>query len=544
MILGGGVFAAGIALEHSYILELAEASHENFYEGLYESLYEIEIGEIIFSAALAGTGNPPGLITQRTYTFDNRGNRRSMTNSRHRYTVVYTYDLNNRLLSSTSTNGLGEQEITRYTYDRNGNQLTETIGNHTITNTYNTFNQLIGVTMPGMISSYTYRADGLRHSKTVNGATRIHGWNGRHIVIEYNAGGMIFNIFHRKINGNLIRSHQHGYYLFNARGDVVQRVDKHGAVLHTYRYSAFGLDIGRGDSSNNPFRFAGEYYDWETSTIYLRARNFNPRTGRFMQPDPHWNVNNMIFGDNPVTRNNRRVPNGHAIMQAGNLFVFTMNNPVMFVDPSGRIAIPAIKGGGAAALRALGRALTSVTPVALPVSNLQTPNAPIRPATTAPTVPPPSPRPTPPPPRSGPSAPLPIPQPAPTPAPLTPTSPQISELINERVRTDGIPRNQLQYFEAVISTYRIGPQPIRALTYAEAVAHIISVKTNPKGELPEFGVFALTEAHAQHLIYNSKVGGPCPSRSPQPENHGIGQSGFFYHYHPRANSNAHIWFFR
>ncbi|MCL2399575.1 MAG: hypothetical protein FWC91_07540, partial [Defluviitaleaceae bacterium] len=274
---GGGIFIDGITdLEIADILEFTEAEYENFNEILYVSaevmlldnsvgyidfeLLEFDnsityIPEVLyeepdvyffdidfdfyadfdmdfdfdleiegFSAALAGTGNPPGLITQRTYTFDNRGNRRSMTNSRHRYTVVYTYDLNNRLLSSTSTNGLGEQEITRYTYDRNGNQLTETIGNHTITNTYNTFNQLIGVTMPGMISSYTYRADGLRHSKTVNGATRIHGWNGRHIVIEYNAGGMIFNIFHRKINGNLIRSHQHGYYLFNARGDVVQRV--------------------------------------------------------------------------------------------------------------------------------------------------------------------------------------------------------------------------------------------------------------------------------------------------------------------------------
>ena len=37
----------------------------------------------------------------------------------------------------------------------------------------------------------------------------------------------------------------------------------------------------------NPFRFCGEYYDRETNTIYLRARFYNPKLGRFTTEDPY-----------------------------------------------------------------------------------------------------------------------------------------------------------------------------------------------------------------------------------------------------------------
>ena len=43
----------------------------------------------------------------------------------------------------------------------------------------------------------------------------------------------------------------------------------------------------------------------------------------------------MVFGDNPIMKNERLVPSIHAIMQAGNLYAYCMNNPVKFADPSG-----------------------------------------------------------------------------------------------------------------------------------------------------------------------------------------------------------------
>ena len=148
-----------------------------------------------------------------------------------------------------------------------------------------------------------------------------HVWDMGSIVLERNTSGAVVNRFHRGL-GHLISSEHHGFYLFNARGDVVQRVDGNGAVLHTYRFDAFGNQQNQDQANTNPFRFAGEYYDFETSFIYLRARFYNPILGRFISEDPYWTIHNM----------QRSTP---AILQAGNLFVYVMNNPVMWIDPSG-----------------------------------------------------------------------------------------------------------------------------------------------------------------------------------------------------------------
>ena len=187
-----------------------------------------------------------------------------------------------------------------------------------------------------MIAVYTYRACGLRHTKTVNGFTTTHVWNFGSIVLERNASGAVVNRFHRGL-GHLISSDHHGYYLFNVRGDVIQRVDSAGNIIHTYRYDAFGNEQNQDAVNTNPFRFAGEYYDFETGFIYLRARFYNPVLGRFISEDPHWNIRNMQFGDNPVTRNGRPMPNPLIIMQAGNLYMYCIHNPVMWIDPSGLI---------------------------------------------------------------------------------------------------------------------------------------------------------------------------------------------------------------
>ena len=102
----------------------------------------------------------------------------------------------------------------------------------------------------------------------------------------------------------------------------------------------------------NPFRYAGEYFDTETGTYYLRARYYNPRTGRFLTEDPHWNIGNMIFGDNPVKWHEREGdpddplglntytlrPDILAIKQSGNLYVYCIGNPIMYRDPTGLTA--------------------------------------------------------------------------------------------------------------------------------------------------------------------------------------------------------------
>jgi RHS repeat-associated protein len=167
------------------------------------------------------------------------------------------------------------------------------------------------------------------------------------------------------------------FYLHNVRGDVVKLVNEAGVTVQTYRYNAFGaqqnlargeerfyvcplcdyicehliaiaemfgisLSAGfAGDTDTNPFRFAGEYFDIETGMVYLRARHYDPRLGRFTQEDPFWGPHNSIFGANPQDPLGlgRYVPNIHAILQSSNLYAYVMNNPIRFIDPSGLNAV-------------------------------------------------------------------------------------------------------------------------------------------------------------------------------------------------------------
>ena len=80
-------------------------------------------------------------------------------------------------------------------------------------------------------------------------------------------------------------------------------------------------------------------------TYYLRARYYAPAIGRFTQQDTHWTNANRIYGDNPQKTNEREdrlgiqtyayVPQIAAVLQSGNLYVYCMNDPVMYVDPNG-----------------------------------------------------------------------------------------------------------------------------------------------------------------------------------------------------------------
>jgi RHS repeat-associated protein len=65
-----------------------------------------------------------------------------------------------------------------------------------------------------------------------------------------------------------------------------------------------------------PLRFPGTYADRETGTLYNGHRDLDPATGRYFQPEPLG-----LFGDI-------------------NLYRYARNNPLRFIDPDGRQAVP------------------------------------------------------------------------------------------------------------------------------------------------------------------------------------------------------------
>ena len=110
------------------------------------------------------------------------------------------------------------------------------------------------------------------------------------------------------------------YYTQNAHGDVVNLTDSTGAITKSYKYDAFGVEQNIDDADANAFRYCGEYYDAETGTIYLRARYYNPTTGRFISRDSYAGKN-----EDPLSLN---------------LYTYCHNNPVLYIDPSGHLIWP------------------------------------------------------------------------------------------------------------------------------------------------------------------------------------------------------------
>ena len=323
--------------EYSYYLDGSDACKVHSENGIIETTeYEYDGLKRLTEESVAKGNN----TDTYSYEYDDYGNRSKMTaTGSESYETVYDYSVNGKytaLLQKEVKTVEGEEnpldlnsnvKQTVYTYDANGNQITKTAEGKTETNTYDGLNQLIGFTDGETTASYKYNASGLRYEKTVNGETINHVWDGNKQIVA----DVIDNQFYEAdcyIRGtNLVAKYnywngdksEYTYYTQNAHGDVVNLTDKDGKVTKSYRYDAFGVEKNIDDSDTNAFRYCGEYYDKETATVYLRARYYNPSTGRFISRDSFAGKN-----EDPLSLN---------------LYTYCANNPIYYSDPTGHIFV-------------------------------------------------------------------------------------------------------------------------------------------------------------------------------------------------------------
>jgi RHS repeat-associated protein len=106
------------------------------------------------------------------------------------------------------------------------------------------------------------------------------------------------------------------FYGYDGGGNVRTLTNTAGAITDSYEYDAFGNSFTVSGSTPNEMIYRGEQYDSDLGLYYLRARYYNPITGRFMSRDP---LDGYHF--NPKTL--------HKYLYAG-------GDPVNAVDPTGR----------------------------------------------------------------------------------------------------------------------------------------------------------------------------------------------------------------
>jgi RHS repeat-associated protein len=76
------------------------------------------------------------------------------------------------------------------------------------------------------------------------------------------------------------------WLVYDGGGSVRQLTSAAGAVTDTYNYDAFGNLLNSTGTTPNNYRYRGEQYDQDLGLYYLRARYYNPQTGRFLSRDP------------------------------------------------------------------------------------------------------------------------------------------------------------------------------------------------------------------------------------------------------------------
>jgi RHS repeat-associated protein len=199
---------------------------------------------------------------------------------------VSPYDVN-------TSNELTAIPGTTYTYDDNGNTTSKTDSTGTTNYTWDFENRLTSVTLPGTSGTVSLAYDPFgRRIKTVSSAgTSIFAYDDDNLIEETNSSGTVVARYTQGENIDeplaMLRSGATSYYEQDDLSSVTSLSNGAGSLAQTYTFDSFGNQTASSGSLTNPFRFAGREFDTESSLYFMRARYFDPATGRFISEDPY-----------------------------------------------------------------------------------------------------------------------------------------------------------------------------------------------------------------------------------------------------------------
>ena len=257
------------------------------------------------------------------YTYDNGGNITSRTEyasataTTGGVTTTYTYG------DATWKDLLTGYDGKTLTYDEVGNLISD----GTWTYTWDHGRRLVAASSANTSATYTYNADGLRTSKTLNGTTYHYSYLGDKLV-EMTWDNNKMSFIHDAIGpAALIFNGTTYYYTRNAQGDITGIVglneENEYEQVVSYSYNAWGKVWLSGEQVftlgiYNPFTYRGYVMDLFEGLYYLQSRYYNPGWGRFINADGYASTGQGIVGNN--------------------MFAYCGNNPVNCKDTEGTIA--------------------------------------------------------------------------------------------------------------------------------------------------------------------------------------------------------------
>lgn len=168
---------------------------------------------------------------------------------------------------------------------------------------------------------YKYDGLGRRIQREIDGVAVRYLYDNEDVIMKLNDQDFVLAIFTHGpgIDEPLSMEQPDQTYFYHADGlgSIRELSDSTGAVVKSYTYDSFGNIVDQTGSVPNFYAYTGREYDFESGLYYYRARYYDPGIGRFLREDP--------------LRGNLRAP------QTLNLYPYTSNNPLVFIDPLGLV---------------------------------------------------------------------------------------------------------------------------------------------------------------------------------------------------------------
>jgi RHS repeat-associated protein len=319
---------------------------------------------VLASYSYNDLGRRTGLIrnngTKSSYTYDPVGRlsilAHDLSGTTYDSTVSLTYSPASQIVSRTESNDA------KYSWTPTGNatfasafnglnQLTkvgstsvthDSLGNLTTgsaaaagawTYGYDVENQLRSATSGTNTVGLSYGPAGLLSEVTINGTGTRFLYDDSALVAEYNEAGAVLK---RYIHGNQVdeplvwyqgagttdRRHLHS----DERGSIIATSNSSGAGTLSLSYSPYGES---NISASVPFGYTGQAWLHTIGLYYYKTRLYSPKLGRFLQTD------SVGYADD------------------FNLYVYTANDPLNNIDPTGTICVRGVNYSSATCARSM-----------------------------------------------------------------------------------------------------------------------------------------------------------------------------------------------
>jgi RHS repeat-associated protein len=171
---------------------------------------------------------------------------------------------------------------------------------------------MTSATVNSVTTTFAYRGDGLRDSRTTGANTTTYTWDvaaGLPSLISDGSNSFVWGV------GPVSQVTSAGtyYYLEDALGSTVKLVDSSGSEVASYVYDVFGSITSVSGSVSAELTFGNQQIDASTGLLFLQARYYDTTTGSFASRDPL----------------------ATSAFRTESIFAYAGSNPVMYLDPTG-----------------------------------------------------------------------------------------------------------------------------------------------------------------------------------------------------------------